>query len=114
MPDDILTRLSKESGRIIDTETIFMQAMQDVLKDEIKKKIFSRIERDPALKKQIKIAIEDLIEAKIKETYAIVRLGKIAARIGIELIPTDMKEDVTKEFASLLEREITEVFQKIS
>ncbi len=114
MPDDIISKLTRESGRLIDTEGLFIQAMQDIVKDEIKRKVYSRIDRDPKLKEQIRIAVEDLFEARIKETYALMRLGKIAARVGIELIPGDLKEDVAKEFTSILEREITEIFQKIS
>lgn len=114
MPEDIITKLSKESGRLVDTEGLFIQAMQDIVKDEIKKKVYSRIDRDPKLKEQIRIAVEDLFEARIKETYALMRLGKIAARVGLELIPGDLKEDVAKEFTSILEREITEIFGKIS
>lgn len=114
MPEDIVTRLSRESLKLMDTETIFVQAMQDIVKDEIKKRIMARIDKDQALKEQIKIAIEDLIEARIKEGYAMMRLGKIAARVGLELIPADLKEDVTREFTSILEREISEIFQKIS
>ncbi len=114
MPEDVVTRLSRESLKLMDTETIFVQAMQDIVKDEIKKRIMARIDKDQALKEQIKIAIEDLIEARIKEGYAMMRLGKIAARVGLELIPADLKEDVTREFTSILEREISEIFQKIS
>jgi hypothetical protein len=114
MPEDIVTRLSRESLKLMDTESIFVQAMQDIVKDEIKKRIMARIDKDPALKEQIKIAIEDLIEARIKEGYAMMRLGKIAARVGLEMIPADLKEDVTREFTSILEREISEIFQKIS
>ncbi|MBX8631936.1 MAG: hypothetical protein KIY12_07155 [Thermoplasmata archaeon] len=114
MPEDIVTRLTRESFKLMDTEGVFLQAMQDIVKDEIKKRIMARIEKDPALREQIKIAVEDLIEARIKEGYAMMRLGKIAARIGLEMIPSDMKEDVTREFTSLLEREISEIFQKIS
>lgn len=114
MPEDIVTKLTRESFKLMDTESVFVQAMQDIVKDEIKKRIMSRIEKDPALKEQIKIAVEDLIEARIKEGYAMMRLGKIAARIGLEMIPPDMKEDVTREFTSIIEREISEIFQKIS
>lgn len=114
MPEDIISKISRESGKLIDTEGLFIQAMQDIVKDEIKKKVYARIDRDPKVKEQIKIAVEDLVEARIKETYALMRLGKIAARVGLELIPGDMKEDVAKEFTSILEREITEIFQKIS
>ncbi len=114
MTEDIVTRLSRQSLRLMDTEGILVQAMQDIVKDEIKKRIMARIEKDPALKEQIKIAVEDLIEARMKEGYAMMRLGKIAARVGLEMIPGDMKEDVTREFTSILEREISEIFQKIS
>lgn len=114
MPDDIISRIGRETDRIIDTEGLFIQAMQEIVRDEIKKRIDTKIEKNPELKQEIKIAVSDLIEARIKEASALMRLGKIAARVGIEMLPGELKEEVSREFASILEREIAEVFRKIS
>jgi len=110
----LITKLGKESAKLIDTEGLFVQAMQEIVRDEIKRRINARIEMDPALKQEIKAAVSDLIEGRIREAVAVMRLGKIAARVGVEMLPEDLKEEVTKEFASILEREISELFQKIS
>ncbi|MEM3851964.1 MAG: hypothetical protein QXP70_03090 [Methanomassiliicoccales archaeon] len=114
MADDILSRLKKESYNLVDTEALFVQAVQDIIRGEIKRRLQERIDKEPALKNEIKAAVSELIEARVKQAAAMMRLAKIAARIGLELLPDDLKEEVTKEFTSVLEREISELFQRIS
>ena len=52
-------------------------------------------------------------DAKGREAYAIIKLGKCAAELGIQVVPPEMKEKLGKDLASLVEREMSQVFDKM-
>lgn len=79
--------LLKGTRDIIHTEDLAIEAVRDLVKDEIKKYIKEKLNANPALKKELKAAVKDLLEAKIKEAFALVKVGKCAAKLGLELVP---------------------------
>ena len=105
-----------EDGRRAGTENVpYIMGLGkacELAKDEIKKQIRKRIEADPALKQEIKDAVALYIDAKAKETYATIRLAKAGAKIGLELIPKDMRGQVAKEFLQIFEDELEDLFNK--
>lgn len=114
MPDieKIMQSLTKEGSGLFSTSDLAVEAIRDLAKDEIKHQIRKRIEADPALKKEIKDAVALYIDAKAKETYATIRLAKAGAKVGLELIPKDMRGQVAKEFIQIFEEELEELFNK--
>lgn len=94
------------------TEDIIIQAVQELVKDEIKKYIKQKIDEDPELKKEIIEAVESYMEAKIKEGYAAIKLTKAGAKLGIKLIPEHLREEMTKEVLKLFENEIATIMDK--
>ena len=97
---------------ITGTEDMVIQAIQELVKDEIKKYIKQKIEEDPELKKEIMDAVETYMEAKIKEGYAALKLTKAGAKLGIKLIPQHLREEMTKEIVKIFEDEIAAVMDK--
>lgn len=107
-----LDSLVKKTTEIVHTEDLMIDAVRDIIKDEIKDHIKSKLDHNPELKKEFKEGIGSLFEAKAKEAYALVKLAKCTAKLGLESLPPHMKEQLINEFVSIFENEINAVLEK--
>jgi len=97
---------------VLHSEDLVVEAVQDLIKDEIKLQIRNRILEDPEVRKELKSAISLYIEYKIKELYAAMKLAKAGAKVSINLIPENMKDEVSGEFIKIFEHQINAIFEK--
>ncbi len=97
----------------VNTEELLIEAMKDLIKDEIKKYVRQKFDENPHLKAEAKRIVGDMMEAKMKETYALMRLGKLTAELGVAMVPEDMREQIERDLASLLEKEVSRVIDKM-
>lgn len=104
--DNALGRVLRDTIGAVHTEDLIVEAMRDLVKDEVKGYIRATIEANPELKEEIRAAVRDLMEAKLREAYAFVKLAKAGAKLGLELVPASMRLEVTKEIADLIEKEV--------
>jgi hypothetical protein len=95
-----------ESTNMLRAENIVVDALREMVKDEVKKYIRKRIDDNPELKNEMKVAVEELMEAKIKEGYAFVKLAKAGVKLGLELVPPKMREEFSKDLVSVIQKEI--------
>jgi len=107
-----IDRLIREAGGVIRTEDLVVESMRDLLKDEIKKYVRERLEANPELKKELKDAVGGLMEAKIKEAYAMLKLAKAGAKLGLELVPPHLRQEISKEVAAIIEKELSAVMDR--
>lgn len=108
--DKILSSVMKSD--IVHTEDIILDAVRDLVRDEIKMYICDKLDKNPKLKEEMKKAVSELIEAKIKEAYALVKIGKCSAKLGLDLVPEHLRKVMMKELASLFEEEIGAIMEK--
>ena len=111
MKDDIESILKGTTG-LLRTEDIAIEAVRDMIKDEIKKYVSEKLNANPQLKEEFKNAVGELMEAKIKELLALIKVGKCAAKLGLELVPPHLKEEITKDIVALFEKEINTVLER--
>jgi hypothetical protein len=97
---------------MLQSETLVIEAIQDMVRDEVKRHIREKIESDPELKAELRKAVEALMEAKVREAYALLRIGKCGAKIGISLVPADMRKEIGHELASLFEKEVSKMLEQ--
>lgn len=109
----VVDEMLKSTIGVSSTEDLAIEAVRDLIKDEIKRYIRQKIDENPAIKAEMKEAIRDFIDAKMREAYALIKLGKCTAELGIQMVPPDMKEKLGKDVASLIEKEMYQVFEKI-
>lgn len=109
----VVDQMLKSTIGVTNTEDLIIEAMKELVKDEIKKQIRQKIEENPALKAEMKQAVKDFLDAKMKEAYAVVKLAKCTAELGIQFVPTDMKAQLSKDVAEFIEKEVTQVMEKI-
>jgi len=107
-----LIPLIKNVTEAIDAESLAMEAARDLIKDEIKRVIRAKLEDNPKLRDEIKEAISLYLEAKARQTFALVKLTKCGAKLGLELIPPGLKADISKELLSIFEKELVSMMDK--
>jgi len=95
-----------ESTDMLRAENLVVDALRDLVKDEVKKYIRKRLDENPELKNEMKAAVEELMEAKIKEGYALVKLAKAGVKLGLELVPPKMREEFSKDLVGIIQKEI--------
>ncbi len=111
-PEDLIKEVVKATGSTIQVENIMLESFRDLLKDEIKEKMKQTLEKNPEIKREIGEAIEMLIEARLKEAYALLKLAKASSKLGIEAAPPKIRDEMIKAFTSLFEKELMEILNK--
>ena len=109
---DEFDSLLKSAAGISHAEDLAFEAVRDLVKDEIKKYILEKLNANPELKKEFKAAVEEFIEAKLKEALALIKVGKCAAKLGLELVPSHLREGVTRDIISIFEKEINLILER--
>jgi len=97
---------------ISNVEDLLIESLRDLVKDEVKKYIRSKIDANPELKKEIKKAIEELLEAKVKESLALVKIAKCSAKLGLEMIPPHLRQEMMTSLVSTFEKEFVSIIGK--
>ena len=108
-----ISSIVRNSLNALKVEDLVIEALRDLMKDEIKRHIRNKLERDTQLQAEIRAAITELLEAKVRETYALVRIGKCGAELGISIVPDEMKKRIEKDIADLLEREVERMIEEL-
>ncbi len=110
--DDVVSSVLKSTRQMLSSETLLIEAMQDLVKDELKRTMKEKLEASPELKKELRGAVQELLEAKVHEAYALLKVGKVGAKLGIELVPPELRKEIGKEIASLFEKEVSKMLEQ--
>ncbi len=110
--DDVISTLIKGTKSMLSSETLLIEAVQDLVKDEVKRQIRQKLESNTELKEELRKAVEELMEAKVHEAYAILKIGKVGAKLGIELVPPKLRKEIGQELASIFEKEVGRMLEQ--
>lgn len=111
--DDTLTKLLKGAlTDIIPQKDLVIDAVQDLVRDEIKRYIRQKLDEDPELKKEIKDAVNEYLTAKVRELNAALRLAKSGAKLGLDLIPEHLRQEVSRDIVKLFEKELGDIIER--
>jgi hypothetical protein len=110
--DHVVERVLRDTIGAVHTEDLLVEALRDLVKDEVKAYVRVRLDANPDLKAEIREAVRDLLEAKIREAYAFVKLAKAGAKLGLELVPAEMRTEVTRELAKIFEKEVASLMTR--
>jgi len=110
--DDIVSSLMKGTKSMLSSETLLIEAIQDLVKDEVKRHIKQKLDDNPELKAELKKAVEELLEAKVHEAYALLKIGKVGAKLGIELVPPKLRKEIGQELVSMFEKEVNKMLEQ--
>ncbi|HVL47933.1 MAG TPA: hypothetical protein VM889_05210 [Candidatus Thermoplasmatota archaeon] len=115
MADDSMVSQVLKGGGLMDLvggEALMTEALKDLLRDEVKRKMREELERNPEIKEELKEAVRLYFEAKVHETYASLKFAKASAKLGVQLMPQHLRDELGREFAQILEKEIGALLQK--
>ena len=104
--------LIKNATEAINAEDLAMEAARELIKDEVKRVIRVKLDEHPELRDEIKEAISMYLEAKARQGFALLKLTKCGAKLGLELIPPALKSDLQKEVVSIFQEEISSILAK--
>lgn len=111
--EDSLTQILKGAVTdIMPQKDLVIEAVHDLVRDEIKKYIRTKLDEDPELKKEIKDAINEYLSAKIREVNAALKLAKSGAKLGLNLIPDHLRQEVSRDIVNLFEKEMGEMLER--
>lgn len=111
--DNLMTQVLKGGFTdLLGNEELIMESMKDLLRDEIKRKMRETLEADPELKEELQDAIRMYYEARVRQTYATLKFVKASAKLGVGMLPSDLRSDLGKEIGSLLEKEVAALLEK--
>ena len=97
---------------LMSTEDLVIDAFRDLVKDELKNHIRSKVDQDPELKKEIKEAVAYYFHTKARTIYAELKATRAATRLGLRLLPDDLQGEVGEAIFSLFEKELGALLEK--
>lgn len=100
-------------SEVVQAEGLVTEAMRDLVRDEIKAYMRAKLEEDPVLKQEIKVALEMYLESRAKEMLATVRLAKAGTKMSFAMLPEDLKEEIKEEILSMFEGEIASFLERM-
>jgi hypothetical protein len=110
--EDIISSVIKSTRSMLSSETLLIEAVQDLVKDEVKRTIKEKLDANPELKQELKQAVQELMEAKVHEAYALLKIGKVGAKVGIELVPPKLRKEIGQEIVSIFEKEVSRMLEQ--
>jgi hypothetical protein len=111
--NEFIASMLKDPLSAIKVEDLVAEVARDLVKDEIKRLIKQKLEEDPKLRRNVQEAIAELMEAKIRETYAMVKVGKCGLDLAVALVPEELRQKIDRDIAGLLERELSSMVSRI-
>jgi uncharacterized protein YicC (UPF0701 family) len=109
----VVDEMLKSTIGAANAEDLIIEAMRDLVKDEIKKQIRQKIEENPEIKSEMKQAVKEFLDAKMREGYALFKMAKCTTELGIQFVPPDMKAKLSKDVAEFIEKEVTQVLERM-
>lgn len=110
---DLLSQVLKGNiTEIMGSEALVVDVFRDLLKEEIKRKMREELDKNPDLQEELRDAIREYFEAKVRETYATMKFMKASAKLGVSMMPGELREELGKEIGTLLEKEVAALLEK--
>ena len=109
--DDLVNSILKGTRAMMSSETLLVDAVQDLVRDEVKRHIRQKIDADPELKKELADAVRMLMDAKVHEAIAVLRLAKGGAKLGLAMVPPELRKEMGQELVSMFEQEVSRMLE---
>ena len=104
--------IGSQVKELMATEDIMLEAVRDLVKDEIKTYIRDKVEADQELKAELKDAISYYFNAKARSVYAELKASRAAAKLGLRILPDELQGEVGEALVGLFEKELGNLLEK--
>jgi signal recognition particle GTPase len=96
----------EDSKKLLISDDIIIQAVQDIYKEQIKEIVRKKLEENPRLEEELKDAIKDYTKGKLLEAGAQGKLLKVVAELGLISLPESFRDEMIKSVMKALGPEI--------
>ena len=97
---------------LLGNEELVVEAMRDLIKEEIRRKMREELDKNPELREELRDAVRLYFEARVHQAYASLKFVKASAKLGVQMLPGELREELGKEIGSLLEKEVAALLEK--
>jgi hypothetical protein len=111
--NDYLLSMLKEPIQAFQPEDLLVEAVREIVKEEMKRRVRTTLDSDPELRAELKGAVSELLEARIREMYAVVKIAKCGAELGIKMVPKELREKIEEDIAGILAKEVEQVIGRM-
>jgi hypothetical protein len=108
-PFDVLVKGTRD---ILRPEELVREATRDIVKDEIRRHLEKTLHDDPTLEQALRDAVRDLLTARAQEYAALVRVGTATARLGLSALPPELRQELMRDLAELLSKELGQIVER--
>ncbi len=110
--EEALRNILRGTAGVLHTEDLLFDAVKDIVREEMKEHIRETLNANPDLKEEVRAAVKELLEAKVKEAVALLKVAKATAKVGMEMVPPDLREEVTREMVQAFERQLNAILER--
>lgn len=110
--EEALRNILRGTAGVLHTEDLLLDAVKDIVREEVKEHIRETLNANPDLKEEVREAVKELLEAKVKEAIALLKVAKATAKVGMEMVPSDLREEVTREMVQAFERQLNAILER--
>jgi hypothetical protein len=93
-------------------EELLTSSVQSLLEDEMKKHIRRVLDDHPEIKRELKKAMEDYLEARMRQIAAQVKIMGLTAKLGVLMIPEHVRKEFSEEMLSMFEKDLAAILEK--
>lgn len=104
--------IQNQIQELMSTEDLVIEAFRDLVKDELKSHIRTKVDEDPELKAEIKEAVAYYFHSKARSIYAELKATRAATRLGLRLLPDELQGEVGEALVTLFEKELGALLEK--
>ncbi|MHB8586627.1 MAG: type I restriction enzyme endonuclease domain-containing protein [Thermoplasmatota archaeon] len=97
---------------VLEQENVILDALRDLVRDEIKRRMREELDKSPQLREELKDAVREYYEAKVHEAYATLKFAKASAKLGVNLMPDNLRDELGRELQTVLEKDVAGILEK--
>lgn len=101
----------EDSKKLMISDEIIVQAIQELYKDEIKERIKERLKANPRMEEELKDAIKDYTKGKLLEAGAQGKILKVVAELGLISMPESFRDEMVKAILKAIGPELDTILK---
>jgi hypothetical protein len=101
----------EDSKKLLISDEIIVQAIQDLYKDEIKERIKEKLKANPRMEEELKEAIMDYTRGKLLEAGAQGKILKVVAELGLISMPESFRNELVMSILKTIGPELDTILK---
>jgi hypothetical protein len=113
MPENLIGQVLRgDLLDVLEKENVLLDALRDLVRDEVKKRMREELDKNPSVREELKEAVRAYYEAKVHESYAALKFAKASAKLGVSIMPDNLRDELGREIQAILEKDVAGILEK--